>query len=145
VQNSTNTPLYVDSNVFLNAVLYDPAKNPTAKQAKAFLTQITTGKVTGITSVLTWDEFVWVARRELGRDEANEKGKEFLNFPNLTFKSLTLNIIQHAQEFLVKYNLRPRDALHIVTAIDNGLHEIVSFDGDLDEVAEIQRIDLMKS
>ncbi|OLS14959.1 MAG: PilT protein, partial [Promethearchaeota archaeon CR_4] len=79
-----------------------------------------------------------------GRDEANEKGKEFLNFPNLTFKGVTASIIYHAQDFLVKYDLRPRDALHIITAIDNGLRRIVSFDGDFDIVTEIQRIDLMK-
>ncbi|OLS13342.1 MAG: hypothetical protein RBG13Loki_3058, partial [Promethearchaeota archaeon CR_4] len=43
MQNNPKEPLYVDTNVFLNAILYDPETTPSAKQAKSFLTRITSG------------------------------------------------------------------------------------------------------
>ena len=134
---------YIDTNIFLNSVLYDPEKNQEAKVAKAFLEKITSGEIKAVTSLLTWDEFSWIVKKTLGREDALKEGQKFLNFPNLLFKKVTYDTVQHAQDLLRKYNIRPRDALHVVTAIDSGITDIVSIDGDLDIIKEIKRVDLL--
>ncbi len=47
-----------------------------------------------------------------------------------------------ALELLLHYaHLSPRDALHVATMEDRGLHRILSTDSDFDNVKEVQRID----
>ncbi|MHA1674094.1 MAG: hypothetical protein ACTSYI_10760, partial [Promethearchaeota archaeon] len=76
---------YIDSNVFLNPILYDSDLNPEAQLAKEFLQRVIQKEFKAITATLTWDEIVWVIRKSYDRDMANEKGKEFLIFPSLKF------------------------------------------------------------
>jgi len=47
-------------------------------------------------------------------------------------------IILKAQELIERYRLKPRDALHISTAIASGETEVVSDDVELDVVGEIK-------
>ena len=69
--------VYIDTNIFLNPILYDINKDQEAKKSKIFLEEIITNKKLGFTSVLTWDEFVWIIRKTLGMHVAIEKGKKF--------------------------------------------------------------------
>jgi hypothetical protein len=132
---------YIDTNIFLNAILYDPDVNTDAKAAKKLLGKIIAGNVKAITSLLTWDEFTWIVQKNLGRQVAIEKGQAFLNHPNLAFKKVSIDIVQRAQDLLSVYTIRPRDALHAATAILNRTTTIISCDGDLDEIKEIVRLD----
>src|SRR3989344_4479171 len=68
------------------------------------------------------------------------KGKRFLFLPNLKFLDVNFDIIKKAQELVEDYNLNPRDAIHIATALIKGIHEIISDDPDLDKAKEIKRI-----
>lgn len=40
-----------------------------------------------------------------------------------------------------KYKLKPRDAIHAATAIENKINTMVSYDRDFDNVIEIRRIE----
>lgn len=131
--------VYIDTNIFLNPILYDINKNQEAKKSKNFLEEIITNKKIGFTSVLTWDEFVWIIRKTLGINIAIEKGEQFLVFPNLKIVKLSLTTINRAQDLISNYHIQPRDAIHAASALENKINKIISFDGDFDIINEIER------
>lgn len=131
--------VYIDTNVFLNAILYDIKENLEAKKAHEFLQKVINNDILGITSVLTWDEFVWVINQQLGREIAIEKGNVFLLFPNISFENITSNTIMKAQDLISKYKIRPRDAIHSASALEHNISVIITFDKDFDEIKEIER------
>jgi len=131
--------VYIDTNIFLNPILYDSNKNQEAKKSKNFLEEIITNKKIGFTSVLTWDEFVWIIRKTLGINIAKEKGEQFLVFPNLKIVKLSLTTINRAQDLISNYHIQPRDAIHAASALENKINKIISFDGDFDIINEIER------
>ena len=131
--------VYIDTNIFLNPILYDVSKNQEAKKSKNFLKEIITNKKIGFTSVLTWDEFIWIIRKTLGIPVAIEKGKKFLVFPNLRIVKLSLTTINRAQDLITNYQIQPRDAIHAASALENKINKIISFDDDFDIINEIER------
>ena len=134
--------VYLDANVFLYPMLYDPATEPKAKRARDLLTDVVSGKIRASTSTLTWDEVVWVIWRLVGRPEAVRAGTLLLRFPNLRFVEVTGPVITKAQEVMTEYGLRPRDSIHVASALIIGDNEIVSDDVDFDRVDIITRIPL---
>jgi len=67
--------VYLDANVFLFSLLYDPEEEPKAQRAREILTGVAHGRVRAFTSTLTWDEVVWVVWRLVGRPEALAVGE----------------------------------------------------------------------
>ena len=128
---------YLDSNVFLYPVLYEDEK---AEACKKILGDVVNKKLMGCTSVLCWDEFVYILRKEKGNDVAVSEGRKFLNFINLLFIGANKSILFKAQQLIEEYNLKPRDAIHAATALVNGINEIISDDSDFDKIKEIKRI-----
>lgn len=131
--------VYIDSNVFLSPVLYNIEENNEAKRCKLFLQKIIENQIIGITSTLTWDEFVWIINATMGKEISEQKGKEFLIFPNLRFVKITLLTLNRAQNFYSKYDIRPRDSIHIASALENKVKFIYSLDKDFDKLDEIVR------
>ena len=78
----------------------------------------------------------------MGRDESITQGQKLLGFINLQFIAVDENILCQAQAFMSKYNLKPRDSIHVSSAIDRKLKTIISDDVDFDKVKEIKRIPL---
>ena len=130
---------YIDANIFLNPVLY---KDKKAEECNNILVQIMNNEITAVTSYLTWDEFVHVARKLLGRDIAVMEGEKFLRFPNLTFIKVDGNVMSKAQELITKYNIKPRDAIHAASALVNGIGDIISDDSDFDKIKELRRVEI---
>jgi predicted nucleic acid-binding protein len=134
--------LYVDSNVFIYPVLYAVEAEPKAKKAKQVLLSIEKGELPAYTSTLTWDEVIWVISKTLGKSEGISQGQKLLGFPNLEFIAADANILSQAQALLEKYNLSPRDSIHVASAIQRKIKTIVSDDKDIDQVTEIARAPL---
>ncbi len=128
---------YIDSNIFINPVLYDDEK---AEKCREITLMISNKKIFAITSVLTWDELVYSIRKNLEIGIAAEQGEKFLRFPNLILVDADRNIILKAQKLISEYHLKPRDAIHAATAISRGCTEIISDDSDFDKVKELKRI-----
>lgn len=133
--------VYIDANIFINNVLYDIEENLEAKNSNICLQKIIRKEIIGITSTLTWEEFTWIIKVNLGKEVAIKKGKEFLIFPNLIIKNVTISTINRAQDLISKYNIRPREAIHVACALENNVDLICSFDDDFDEIKEIKRIE----
>jgi predicted nucleic acid-binding protein len=91
---------------------------------------------------LTWDEVVWVTTKHLGRTDGLEQGQKLLGFPNLEFIKADEAIIAKAQTLMGKYNLSPRDSIHIASALSKKTRTILSDDEDFDLIKEIKRTPL---
>lgn len=126
--------LYVDSNVFLYSVIYDPVAVPKAVRAEK-------GGSAGGSEGL-------YCHRHLGRNRVGcpeGSGSQHLsasgeNVPELSepeYLAVRRTTILKAQELMEKYELKPRDALHAATALKNKLTTIASFDEDFDRVKVI--------
>ncbi len=135
---------YIDTNVFVYAAMENP-QNPEAAHSRAIAEKIVDKKISASTSVLTWDELVWVCKKALPLEESINEGQRLLNLPNLQVKECNVPIAAAAGELMLKYMLKPRDALHAATAILNGEHEIITDDADFDKVKELKRISLAEA
>ena len=129
---------YIDTTVFVQAIRG-------IDEARSLLVDIASGKVEACTSVLTWDEFVWVLKRQLKDDAlAREEGEKLLRFPHLHFADVTLDLLIRAQTLMVDNAMRPRDAIHAATAISRGIKEIFTDDSDFDRIPGLTRRSLSK-
>ena len=134
---------YIDANVFIYPILYEEEQEPKVKHAKQILLSIEKGELSAYTSTLTWDEVVWITRKVMGRDEAISQGQKLLGFLNLQWILVDENILSQAQALINKYNLHPRDSIHVASAIDRKIKIIISDDLDIDQVKEIKRTPLL--
>ena len=133
---------YIDSNVFIYPILYEEEQEPKVKHAKRMLHRVEKGELPAYTSTLTWDEVVWIVRKTMGKDEAISQRQKLLGFLNLQWISVDENILSQAQSLMAKYNLHPRDSIHIASAIDRKIKIIISDDEVIDQVKEIKRTPL---
>jgi len=131
--------IYLDSNAFIWANLYNDKK---AENARQLLDRIITGEEFSATSTLTFDEVFWIVKKERGFDIAMESGKALLEMRNLILLEVNDTVVWRAYNLMDEYRLEPRDAIHVACALVNGIHTMVSEDSDLDKVKEIERISL---
>ena len=132
--------LYIDSNIFLYPAIYKLETVEEARESKEFLLKISEGSVEACTATITWDEVVWVIRKIFGLKPSIELGRMFLEFPNLKFLNVKRSVVLRAQSLMEKYKIKPRDAIHAATALENGIETIVSYDRDFDKLEEIKRL-----
>ncbi|MCL4451631.1 MAG: type II toxin-antitoxin system VapC family toxin [Candidatus Thermoplasmatota archaeon] len=129
---------YIDSNVFLYPVLYNDMKE--SETSREILAEIEGKNIQAYTSTLTWDEVSYVVERIFGKTDSIEVGKRFLNFPFLRFIPVDDEIIRRSQVIREKYNLKPRDSIHLSCAIERNISKIITDDADFDGLKEITRI-----
>jgi predicted nucleic acid-binding protein len=129
---------YIDSNVFLYPVLYNDIRE--SENARKILSEIEGKNIQAYTSTLTWDEVSYVVERIFGKTDSIEVGKRFLNFPFLRFIPVDDEIIRRSQVIREKYNLKPRDSIHLSCAIERNISEIITDDADFDGIKEITRV-----
>ncbi len=129
---------YIDSNVFLYPVLYSDLEE--SENARRILSQIENKDIQAYTSTLTWDEVSYVAEKLLGKTDAIEVGKKFINFPFLRFIPVDDEIMRRSQVIREKYHLKPRDSIHLSSAIERNISAIITDDADFDGIKEIKRI-----
>lgn len=131
--------MYLDTNVFLLAVLFGDAK---AVACREVLRRVASGETVALTSVLAWDEFVYVLRKLQGRETAVAQGRRLLRYPNLRLVPADLATIAKAQSLVEATHLKPRDAIHAATAMVHRATEFLSDDSDFDGIEGIVRIPL---
>lgn len=130
---------YIDSNVFIYPAIYSAENVEKARNAKEILTNIEKGRMKAYTSALTWDEVVWVVSRTMNREDGADQGKKLLGFPNLEFIDVDEIILSSAQNLVEKYKIRPRDSIHVASAITKNVRTVISDDEDLDKIKDIER------
>ncbi|MHB1830042.1 MAG: type II toxin-antitoxin system VapC family toxin [Candidatus Micrarchaeaceae archaeon] len=133
---------YIDSNVFIYAIVADEASEKKALYCKKILLRMAEGGLNAATSSLTWDEVVWSVRKLLDVKTSIKEGRELLGFPNLRILNVDHRVLGKAQRTLEKYNLKPRDAIHAACCLENNIDRLISDDPDFDAVSDLRRIKL---
>ncbi|MDI6654983.1 MAG: type II toxin-antitoxin system VapC family toxin [Candidatus Hydrothermarchaeota archaeon] len=133
--------IYLDSNIFIIATLYSDEKG---ERARGILRDIRDGKKKAATSVLTFDEVFWEVRKHRGKDAALEAAEAMLSMPYLNFLPVDAAVLWKTLEIIKKYNLHPRDAIHLACAALHGISAILSEDTDFDKIKEVKRKSLFE-
>lgn len=131
---------YLDSNAFIYPALYE---GPKASRASAFLREVVEGDEAAATASLTMDEVIWIVSQNASRDVAIRQGERLLKLPNLRILDVGSQELLRVVTVMDTYErLTPRDAIHLATMLENGIHTIVSDDDDFDDVTDVDRIGL---
>ncbi len=133
---------YIDANLFIYSSL---DRYILGDQSREIIDLLNNGKMNGITSSLTLDEIIWVVWKEKGKELGIKVGKEIFEISNLDIVGISEKIIFNAIELMEKYDLKPRDAIHLSAAIEHSVFTIISEDKDFDKVKEIERLDFVKA
>ncbi len=130
---------YLDSNVFIFAYSDD---KELGKDCRKILDMIFNGKIRVFTSTLTFDEVYYKIKKLKDKETALIVINSFLNLKNLNFISVDFNILNYSYTLLKKYNINPRDSIHLSCALLNDVHNIITNDKDFDKIIEIKRFDI---
>jgi len=131
--------IYLDSNIFIYPLVYGSSLEET-KKANLHLGRLVRGKISGCTSILTWDEVFYVVYKITNnRKSARLAGEMFLVFPNLCHLSVDFGLVAGAQEIAAKFDIKPRDAIHAACALEFCDGEIISNDSDFDRIDGMTR------
>jgi len=133
--------IYLDANVFLNAILN---REKEGEKARDLIQKIEKGDMTACTSALSFDEVFWSVKKHRDFEKALKATKAFLEIPNLIFLDVNNEIIWLAYNLAEKYKIDPRDAIHLACALNHGVFTLVSEDKDFDKVKEIKRKSLLE-
>lgn len=136
--NVSKMTVYIDSNIFIFAVLGDDAR---AVKAKDLLRRINSGELDAVTSTLAIDEVVWVVWKETkDRALAIRQGLNIFEFDNLKIIGTDNQIMKNALNFMKQHSsFKMRDAIHLATAQSQGVQTIITDDDDFDAVKDIKR------
>ncbi|MEK6894026.1 MAG: type II toxin-antitoxin system VapC family toxin [Nanoarchaeota archaeon] len=129
--------IYLDTNIFIYAIIDE---TEIGNKCREIIKNHINEKKDASTSCLTWDEVVYGIRKKIGKENSILQGKNLIETQNLVWLKTEETIIFKAQELMENYSLKPRDAIHAATAINNGIKEIISDDPDFDKVKELKRI-----
>ena len=135
---------YIDANPFIYAAIELPT-DAKAVQSRDIFIKIASGKILASTSILTWDELVWVCRKSLPTNLAIKIGLSMISLPKLEIMEANKLTAVKASALMDQYGLKPRDAIHAATAILNGEREIITDDADFGKVKELKRISLAEA
>lgn len=131
--------IYLDSNVFIYATLNT---GKIGSVARSLLSKVQKGYVEACSSSLTFDELVWVVKRNRTIEDAISAGEAFLNMPKLKLLDVDGNLLSVALSVMQGYRLNPRDSIHAASAIAERAELMVSEDRDFDVVKEFKRKNL---
>ena len=91
--------------------------------------------------VLVLDELIYVSRRKYGIPY--NVSVEFIEsnvLPYVSIISLGEEEYEQATKFLLEYDLKPSDSLHLGAMISNGINTVVSEDSEFDKVPIVKRL-----
>lgn len=127
--------VYLDSNIFIFAC----SSNETVSgQCAKILDSVVKGKISAVTTLLTFDELFYTLYRDNGFEEAVLFSENFLAMPNLSLANVDSGTIHNSLQLIKQYRLAPRDAIHAATAQRYKVDVFVSDDGDFSKVKELK-------
>jgi len=128
--------IYLDANVFIYPVIDNDKR---ADFYRKIIYDVVSGKIQACTSVLTWDEVIHYLIKEKGKSFALTQSEKFLKLPKLYFIETSSSIIFKAHQLMKMYEVNPRDAIHVATALSCKSDKIITEDKGFDKIKEIKR------
>ena len=120
--------LYWDSDPFLGWLQNEPGKvelcNGTLKRAQG-------GEVLIVTSALTIAEVLWLRGGPKISADKLALLRKFFRRSYIRVVNVSRVIAEEAQDVVMDFNVRPKDAVHVATAIHHGVGILETFDEGL--------------
>jgi predicted nucleic acid-binding protein len=120
--------IYWDSDAFLGWLQEEPGK---VEKCEGTLQRAKAGEVLIVTSTLTITEVLWMrGGPKVSRDKA-DKLRRFFRRSYIRVRNVTRSIAESAQDLVWDNGIRPKDAIHVATALDAGTPVLETFDDGL--------------
>ncbi|MEW5910959.1 MAG: PIN domain-containing protein [Thermodesulfobacteriota bacterium] len=117
--------LYWDSDTFLSWLQDEKGK---AEQCEGVIESAENGQLLIATSAFTLAEVLYLrGRGNVPKDKKQEVVKFFKN-DYITIINVTRKIAENARDLYWDYNIHPKDAIHVATAIFKKIEELNTFD-----------------
>lgn len=117
--------VYWDSDAFLGWLQAEPEK---AELCAGTLRRATEGEVLILTSALTLAEVLWMKGAPQVPQDKAEIVRKFFRRSHIRVRNVTRAISESAQDLVWAQDIRPKDAIHIATALDAGAYALETFD-----------------
>jgi predicted nucleic acid-binding protein len=119
---------YWDSDAFLGYFQEEPDKFP---DCETVIKEAQAGRIEIATSALTVAEVLWL--RGQARISADKAAKVELFFEHewIVIYDLDRTLAERARRLVWDHNVKPKDAIHVATALDAGVEQLDTFDRDL--------------
>jgi predicted nucleic acid-binding protein len=119
---------YWDSDCFLGWLQAEPDKEEECGQV---LQAAEEGKVLIVTSALTIAEVLNLRGHPKLPTASREQTKAFFRNDYILVRNITRRVAEAARDYVWDHGIKPKDALHVATALDAGLSLFNTFDGEL--------------
>lgn len=107
--------IYWDSDAFLGWLQEEPGK---AELCEGTIERAQNGEVLIITSALTIAEVLWLRGAPPIPQEKAELVRRFFRRSYFRVRNVTRAISENAQDLVWNHGIRPKDAIHVATALD---------------------------
>lgn len=121
-------PIYWDSDAFLGWFQVEPGK---AEMCAGTLRRAELGEVVIITSALTIAEVLWMRGAPMIPQQKADLVRKFFRRSHMRVRNVTRHISETAQDLVWNHSIRPKDAIHVATALDAGTVVLETFDEGL--------------
>jgi len=149
--------IYLDSSVLINSIIttskyYDQCSDfierVSDKSTRCFISSLTFDEIwyiliKSITEDITGSNFIHEYREDpsiikLATDIIDRLTLDIMMADNFIIIPVTMDIIMAAREYLWKYSLLPRDAIHLSSMFSIGIKALVTTDEDFGRVEDIE-------
>jgi predicted nucleic acid-binding protein len=119
---------YWDANVFLGWFNDEPDK---VDMCKGVIKLAEDGELVIVTSALTLVEVIWLRGYPKLPSESARKIKRFFEQDYLSVRTVDRVIAEAARQLIWDHNIKPKDSIHLATALSLKLKIFDTFDDDL--------------
>ena len=120
--------VYWDSDSFLGWFQAEPGK---ADLCAGTLKRADQGEVLILTSALTIAEVLWMRGAPMIAQDKADIVRKFFRRSYLRIRNVTRAVSENAQDLVWTQGIRPKDAIHVATALDVGAAALETFDDEL--------------
>lgn len=127
---------FLDSNLFIFA---EVSKEEIGEVARGVIRKLEA--FVGVINSLIIDEIVWNVKKEIDFPTAIRVGEKIFELP-LKIISVNPETVLRALKLMKKYRLKPRDAIHTASMLENNISTIITEDPDFKKIREIKVLTL---
>ena len=120
--------VYWDSDPFLGYLQQEADK---FERCKATLQQAKDGHVLIVTSTLTLAEVLWMRNAPKIQFEKSVIVRRFFAHSYIRLRAVTRRVAELAQDLVWHHDIRPKDAIHVATALEAEVRTLETFDDGL--------------
>lgn len=120
--------IYWDSDAFLGWLQEEEGK---VQLCEGTISRAEGGEVLIVTSALTLTEVLWRRGGPKIPEEKAEVLRRFFRRSYIRVRNVTRSVAETAQDVVWQHGVKPKDAVHVATALDARVPTLETFDTDL--------------